>query len=109
MKTGNENENCCLYTESSGHVWGDRYWSRVLEGEPPDWAEKVDWEVVDAAAETGVLFSGACLAARGSPLTTEKEVESGFSPEIPLRPPSPPTKALQSVRLAAKTRCIKPQ
>jgi hypothetical protein len=20
----------------TGHVWGDRYWSRVLEGEPPE-------------------------------------------------------------------------
>ncbi|MDR2051827.1 MAG: hypothetical protein LBP80_00290 [Treponema sp.] len=19
-----------------GHVWGDRYWSRILEGEPPE-------------------------------------------------------------------------
>jgi REP element-mobilizing transposase RayT len=23
----------------SGHIWGDRYWSRILEAEPPDWAE----------------------------------------------------------------------
>jgi REP element-mobilizing transposase RayT len=22
-----------------GHVWGDRYWSRILDGEPPEWAE----------------------------------------------------------------------
>jgi hypothetical protein len=22
-----------------GHIWGDRYWSRVVEGEPPEWAE----------------------------------------------------------------------
>ncbi|MDR3357018.1 MAG: hypothetical protein LBO04_07520 [Spirochaetaceae bacterium] len=20
----------------TGHLWGDRYWSRILEGEPPD-------------------------------------------------------------------------
>ncbi|MDR2785209.1 MAG: hypothetical protein LBB83_04765, partial [Treponema sp.] len=19
-----------------GHIWGDRYWSRILEGEPPE-------------------------------------------------------------------------
>jgi hypothetical protein len=23
-----------------GHIWGDRYWSRILEGEPPE-AERV--------------------------------------------------------------------
>jgi hypothetical protein len=31
-----------LGTGRSGHIWGDRYWSRVLEGEPPDWAGEVD-------------------------------------------------------------------
>jgi hypothetical protein len=24
----------------SGHIWGDRYWSEILEGEPPEWAEE---------------------------------------------------------------------
>ncbi|MDR3356919.1 MAG: hypothetical protein LBO04_07000 [Spirochaetaceae bacterium] len=23
----------------TGHLWGDRYWSRILEGEPPDGGE----------------------------------------------------------------------
>jgi hypothetical protein len=23
-------------TGRTGHVWGDRYWSRVVEGEPPE-------------------------------------------------------------------------
>jgi hypothetical protein len=41
--------------ERTGHVWGDRYWSRVLEGEPPEEAGEVDWAAVDVAAETGVL------------------------------------------------------
>jgi REP element-mobilizing transposase RayT len=30
----------------TGHLWGDRYWSRILEGEPPDGGE------AGAAAET---------------------------------------------------------
>jgi hypothetical protein len=46
----------------SGHVWGDRYWSRVVEGKPPD----------------GV-----------SPLTTGNPTEPGFSPQTPAPPPSP--------------------
>jgi hypothetical protein len=33
-----------------GHIWGDRYWSRVVEGEPPE-AERTDGE---AATDTGV-------------------------------------------------------
>jgi hypothetical protein len=24
----------------SGHIWGDRYWSRILDGEPPEDAEE---------------------------------------------------------------------
>jgi hypothetical protein len=24
----------------SGHIWGDRYWSEILEGEPPEGAEE---------------------------------------------------------------------
>jgi hypothetical protein len=23
----------------TGHIWGDRYWSLILAGEPPEWAE----------------------------------------------------------------------
>jgi hypothetical protein len=62
----------------TGHIWGDRYWSRVLE---------VDWETVEMAAETGVLSSGTCPPDGGvSPLTAE----SGFSPQNPARFPPPP-------------------
>jgi hypothetical protein len=79
-----------LYTGSSGHVWGDRYWSRVLEREPPDWAEEVDWEVMDAAAETGEISFGACPPDGVSPLTAENPTETGFSPQNPARSPPPP-------------------
>jgi hypothetical protein len=30
-------------TGRSGHVWGDRYKSEILPGEPPPGAEEVDW------------------------------------------------------------------
>jgi REP element-mobilizing transposase RayT len=36
-----------------GHVWGDRYWSRILEGEPPE-----NEENSGAAANTGVRPPG---------------------------------------------------
>jgi hypothetical protein len=44
----------------TGHIWGDRYWSEILEGEPPEEAEKWSGAVmgVEAAellpAEVGV-------------------------------------------------------
>jgi hypothetical protein len=31
-----------LRAERTGHVWGDRYWSKVLEEEPPEEAVEVD-------------------------------------------------------------------
>jgi hypothetical protein len=72
------------------HVWGDRYWSRVLEGEPPDWAEELDWEAVDVAAETGEISFGMCPPDGVSPLMTETPAETGFSPQNPTRSPPPP-------------------
>jgi hypothetical protein len=77
-------------TARTGHVWGDWYWSRVLEGEPPEWAGEVDWETVDVAAETGEISFGTCPPDRVSPLTTGNPAETGFSPQTSARfPPSP--------------------
>jgi hypothetical protein len=79
-----------LRAERTGHVWGDRYWSRVVEGEPPEWAAEVDWEAVEAAAETREISFGAQLPTGVSPLTGETPAEGGFSPQTPARsPPSP--------------------
>jgi hypothetical protein len=75
----------------TGHIWGDRYWSEVLEGEPPEWAAEVDWAAVEAATETPApvdwkrRLNGVC------PLSAGKAAKSEFSPEIPLRTTSPPT------------------
>jgi REP element-mobilizing transposase RayT len=38
-------------TGRSGHIWGDRYWSAILEGEPPEGAEAA--EAAEAAAASG--------------------------------------------------------
>jgi hypothetical protein len=77
-------------TRRTGHIWGDRYWSQVLEGEPPDGAGEVDWEAVDVGAETGEISFGACPLDGVSPLTAEPPAESGFSPQNPARSPPPP-------------------
>jgi hypothetical protein len=79
-----------LSTDRTGHVWGDRYWSRVLGGEPPEGAAEVDWEAVEAAAETGVISFGPWPPDGVSPLEAENPTEAGFSPQNPVRSPPPP-------------------
>jgi hypothetical protein len=76
----------------TGHRWGDRYWSCVLEGEPPEEAGAVDWEAVEAAAEppTATDMRRRRKWKGVSPQQAEKAAETGFSPEIPLRAASPP-------------------
>jgi hypothetical protein len=79
-----------LSEDRTGHVWGDRYWSRVLDGAPPAWAAEADWEAVAAAAKTGVISFGPWPPDGVSPLTGETPAETGFSPQNPARsPPSP--------------------
>jgi hypothetical protein len=79
-----------LCADRTGHVWGDWYWSRVLEGEPPEEAVEVDWAAVEVAAETGILSSGAWPPNGVSPLIAENLAERGFSSQTPARsPPSP--------------------
>jgi hypothetical protein len=84
-------------TRRTGYVWGDRYWSKVLEGEPPEWAVEVDWEAVEVAAETGVISFGTCPPDGVGPLTGETPAEGGFRlkppPALRLRPAKLPNPA----------------
>jgi hypothetical protein len=75
----------------TGHLWGNRYWSCVLEGEPPEGAA-VDWEAVEAEAEPP---TAADLRRRRKlngvrPHQAGNGAETPFPPEIPLRTASPP-------------------
>jgi REP element-mobilizing transposase RayT len=74
----------------TGHYWGNRYWSEVLEGEPPPGAAVVDWETVEAAVKARVPEAGLWALIGASPRSAEKAAETGFSPEIPLHSLSPP-------------------
>jgi hypothetical protein len=76
-------------TKRTGHVWGDRYWSRVLEGEPPAWAGEVDWAAVDVGAETGEISFGVRPSDEVRPLVAGNPAETGFSPQTPARAPPP--------------------
>jgi hypothetical protein len=43
-----------LRTGRKGHTWGERYESEILFGEPPKDAEEVNWEKVEAEANTKI-------------------------------------------------------
>jgi hypothetical protein len=82
-----------VYAGRTGHIWGDRYRSRVLAGEPPEWAEAVGWGLVEALAETRTPAARARVQVRPggvSPRTEERAAKTGFSPKIPLRSTPPP-------------------
>jgi hypothetical protein len=66
-----------------GHIWGDRDWSRILEGEPPE----VEEGAGGSAAGDSPRRRGA--ANRVRPRWGKNEVETCFSLILPL-PPAPP-------------------
>ncbi|MDR2784938.1 MAG: transposase [Treponema sp.] len=61
-----------------GHIWGDRYWSRILEGEPPENEEN--------GGAAGALNTGV------RPHTRKTKGPPGFSPISPHPPPLHPAK-----------------
>jgi REP element-mobilizing transposase RayT len=60
----------------SGHIWGDRYWSRILPGEPPE--ESAEGDAKEMAG------------AGARPCPGETADSFRFSPLIPLSAPHPP-------------------
>jgi hypothetical protein len=68
-------------TGRTGHIWGDRYWSAILEGEPP---EDVGAEAaLGAGAENGAKH-------RDRPRRRKRGRGPRFSAVSPaLRPPAP--------------------
>jgi REP element-mobilizing transposase RayT len=67
-------------TGRTGHIWGDRYWSAILEGEPPEGAR-----AVEAAAAGG---PGNGLENGDSPRRWKQRRGTHFS-SIPPRSPGP--------------------
>ncbi|MDR1058639.1 MAG: hypothetical protein LBL43_03740, partial [Treponema sp.] len=67
-------------TGRTGHVWGDRYWSVILEGEPPEGAG----EGREAGPEERA-------GGRVRPRYVEIAVTPGFSPLSLLPFPPPPS------------------
>jgi hypothetical protein len=74
-------------TGRRGHIWGDRYWSVILEGEPP---EEAGWEAgEEAEAEPQARVRG---GERDGvrPRYGERAIITGFPPHSPHFFPSPP-------------------
>ncbi|MDR1108888.1 MAG: hypothetical protein LBL19_07630 [Spirochaetaceae bacterium] len=70
-------------TGRTGHIWGDRYWSAILEGEPPEGAEWVAGEETEAEPKPKV--KGGVRPQKG-----KKANPAEFPPLPPHFFPSPP-------------------
>jgi hypothetical protein len=81
-----------LQVGRTGHRWGDRYWSEVLEGEPPEGTAAMDWKAVETAAEapTAADMRRRRKLNRVRPQQAGEATTPPFLPEIPLRSASPP-------------------
>jgi REP element-mobilizing transposase RayT len=75
-----------------GHVWGDRYWSKVLEGEPPEEAVRGESGGEGSAAEAGGQNSEARLRKRPPGGDSHGEGEAAGNTRLPpLSPAAPPS------------------
>jgi REP element-mobilizing transposase RayT len=63
----------------TGHIWGDRYWSVILDGEPPEEAEQGADAEPKARVKNGVR-----------PRNGKTAIFTGFFPLSPYFFPSPP-------------------
>jgi hypothetical protein len=79
-----------MRTGRTGHVWGDRYWSEILPGEPPEGVGEVDWSRVEEMAERDISALIGYTLSWVCPRTGLGKAETRFSPEKPPKPASPP-------------------
>jgi hypothetical protein len=76
-------------TRRKGHVWGDRYWSVILAGEPVG-AVAVDWDVVDVEAAKDIPAVAAYSMSWDCPRSAKWEAKTSFSPKTPANTAAPP-------------------
>ncbi|MDR0639091.1 MAG: hypothetical protein LBG27_09395 [Spirochaetaceae bacterium] len=76
-------------TGRKGHVWGNRYWSLILEGEPPEWAEEADWGAIDKSANTPVAGAAAYILSWDSLRSPGMTITTRFSAKNAAKPASP--------------------
>jgi hypothetical protein len=71
-------------------VWGERYRSEILAGEPPEWAEEVDWGMVEAEAKTEIPKGVTYKLSWDSPRRAEIRLNLSTSHKKPPKPAAPP-------------------
>jgi hypothetical protein len=72
-----------------GHVWGERYESEILDGEPPVDAEEVDWAAIDKSANTPVAGAAAYILSWDSLRSPGMTITTRFSAHNAAKPASP--------------------
>ncbi|MDR0638357.1 MAG: transposase [Spirochaetaceae bacterium] len=77
-------------TGRKGHVWGDRYESEILEGEPPESAKPVDWEVVNVEADKPIPADTTYMLTWVSPRLPGVTITTEISVKNATKPPPPP-------------------
>ncbi|MDR0638514.1 MAG: hypothetical protein LBG27_06395 [Spirochaetaceae bacterium] len=77
-------------TGRTEHVLGERYWSEILWGGPPEGAEEVDWAAVEKSAKTKIPAAIACTLSWGSPRSDGMTTDNRLSFEITPKPAPAP-------------------
>jgi hypothetical protein len=77
-------------TGRKGHVWGDRYSSEIIAGEPPEGAKAVDWEKVEEDANTEIPAAITYGLTWDSPRPAGMGSETCFSPQFTFFSKPPP-------------------
>ncbi|MDR0639196.1 MAG: hypothetical protein LBG27_09940 [Spirochaetaceae bacterium] len=72
-----------------GHVWGERYESEILDGEPPEDAEEADWTAIDKSASTPIPGAAAYILSWDSLRSPGMTITARFSAQNAAKPASP--------------------
>jgi hypothetical protein len=78
----------------TGHVWGERYRSEIIAGEPPEWAKEVDWEMVKEKAKTEIPAGITYELSWDSPRDAEIRLKMSTSRKNPPKPAAPPVESV---------------
>jgi hypothetical protein len=78
-----------MRTGRTGHVWGDRYRSEILPGEP-EGVEAVDWAAVEKMAKTPVQKAMTYALSWDSPRWAGGAIKARFSFKTAPFPAAPP-------------------
>jgi hypothetical protein len=77
-------------TGRGGHLWGVRYESWIVDGEPPPEAKAVDWDVVKAEARKEIPIAGIYILTWDSLRQPEMRLTTRISLKNPANAALPP-------------------